>query len=271
MVSETYGILDEMMTLDDITTEQFRRNGFIKIKDVLTPEALNYFEEVTTLAVIEKYNREEAFSINPDLYAKAFQQISNIWEWCEPIRELVFSKRLASLATQLMGTKGVRLYHDQALYKEAGGGITPWHCDQVYWPLSNENTVTAWIPFQDTPMEMGPLGFSKGSHLKKMGREFVISDESEKIISKQVKKLDYFCEPFQLGEVSFHYGFTMHNAPANNTDQARKVMTIIYMDSEMKLIEPKTEAHRADHQRWLPKVKPGELCNSNLNPVIFSI
>ena len=39
-----------------------------------------------------------------------------------------------------MGVAGVRMYHDQALYKEPGGGITPWHVDQVYWPVSNNNT-----------------------------------------------------------------------------------------------------------------------------------
>lgn len=26
---------------------------------------------------------------------------------------------------------GVRIYHDQALFKSPGGGPTPWHCDQV--------------------------------------------------------------------------------------------------------------------------------------------
>ena len=40
------------------------------------------------------------------------------------------------IATELMQTDGARLYHDQALFKEAGGGITPWHADQYYWPLN---------------------------------------------------------------------------------------------------------------------------------------
>jgi hypothetical protein len=40
------------------------------------------------------------------------------------------SRRLAGIAAQLMGVDSVRLYHDQALFKESGGGRTPWHCDQ---------------------------------------------------------------------------------------------------------------------------------------------
>jgi hypothetical protein len=37
-----------------------------------------------------------------------------------------------------MEVEGVRLYHDQALFKEAEGGITPWHADHtigLYQPL----------------------------------------------------------------------------------------------------------------------------------------
>ena len=40
-------------------------------------------------------------------------------------------------------SKSVRLYHDQALFKEAGGGITPWHQDQHYWPLDTDRTITS--------------------------------------------------------------------------------------------------------------------------------
>ena len=70
------------------------------------------------------------------------------------MKSLVFSKRIAHIAQQLMEVDSVRLYHDQALYKEASGGITPWHCDQQYWPLASDKTVTAWIPLQATPLEM---------------------------------------------------------------------------------------------------------------------
>jgi Phytanoyl-CoA dioxygenase (PhyH) len=59
-----------------------------------------------------------------------------------------------------MGAKGVRMCHDQALYKEAGGGFTPWHADQYCWPLSTQNISTVWIPFQHTPLEMGPLSLA---------------------------------------------------------------------------------------------------------------
>ena len=107
-------------------------------------------EKVTELSTEHRPLQER------DTYGKAFVQVTNIWTRCEVVKELVFSPRLARVAAELMGVSGARLYHDQALYKEPGGGPTPWHVDQVYWPLATEKTCTVWIPLQDTPLAMGP-------------------------------------------------------------------------------------------------------------------
>ena len=63
----------------------------------------------------------------------------------------MFSRRLAGVAAKLLGVYAVRLYHDQALYKEPGGGIIPWHADQYYWPLSSDRCVTIWLPLDGPP------------------------------------------------------------------------------------------------------------------------
>ena len=69
------------------------------------------------------------------------------------------------------------------LYKEPGGGITPAHADQYYWPLASDRTITAWVPLQPVPVEMGPLGFYARSQSVAFGRDLGISDESEDKIS----------------------------------------------------------------------------------------
>ena len=107
------------------------------------------------------------------------------------MKSFVYSKRLAQIAAQLMETSGVRLYHDQALFKEPGGGFTPWHADQYYWPLATNKTITAWIPMQETPLEMGPLEFSAKSFRLHGGRELKISDNSEQVISRKLRLNDF--------------------------------------------------------------------------------
>jgi ectoine hydroxylase-related dioxygenase (phytanoyl-CoA dioxygenase family) len=124
-------------------------------------------------------------------YGKAFLQLFNLWREDEVVKQLIFSKRLAKIAADLMQTQGIRLYHDQALFKEGGGGITPWHADQYYWPLETDKTVTAWIPLQATPLQLGPLEFSAGSHQVIEGRELEIGDESETAMQQRLRVTDF--------------------------------------------------------------------------------
>ena len=257
------------LTPDQI--EFYKKYKFIKLKDVLDIETLEYFNRVISLQVNEM-NREQTVLEERSTYGKAFLQLFNLWRENALIKELVFSKRLAKIATDLMQIDGVRLYHDQALFKEAGGGITPWHADQYYWPLNSDKTVTAWIPLQATPLEMGPLEFSAGSHEIVEGRELEIGDESEVMIQKSLRATDYkhIIEPFDIGEVSFHSGWIFHRAGANITNEMRKVMTIIYMDKDMILKNPDNKNQENDWKTWCPGAKIGEIIQTPLNEIIYS-
>jgi ectoine hydroxylase-related dioxygenase (phytanoyl-CoA dioxygenase family) len=205
------------------------------------------------------------------LYDQAFIQVCNLWTRDDRVREIAFSKRLARIAAELLGTRGVRMWHDQALYKEPSGSFTPWHVDQQYWPMANPNSITAWIPLQPVPMEMGPLCFGRGSHRKHIGRDLEISSESEELIRAEVKKqkIDEVQEPFELGDVSYHLGWTLHRAGPNTTPTPRRVFTIIYMDVDMRLAQPKNKNQQHDWETWTPSTHVGEIMDDQLNPVLY--
>lgn len=249
----------------------YQKNRYIKLKEVLNQETLAYYNEVITEQV-DRMNQEQTALEDRTTYGKAFLQLFNLWLENPKIKELIFSKRIAKIAADLMEVNGVRLYHDQALFKEAGGGITPWHADQYYWPLETDKTVTAWIPLQATPLEMGPLEFSAGSHTIVEGRELEIGDESEEFLQKKLRVTDFqhVVEPFDVGEISFHSGWVFHRAGANVTNAMRKVMTIIYMDQDMKLKNPENKNQIHDWNTWCPGAKIGEIIDSPINPVLYS-
>ena len=258
-------------SLSNDQIEFYQKNRFIKLKSVLNSETVEYFNAVISQQV-DEMNQEETTLEERSTYGKAFLQLFNLWLENSIVKELIFSKRLAKIAADLMVVNGVRLYHDQALFKEAGGGITPWHADQYYWPLETDKTVTAWMPLQATPLEMGPLEFSAGSHTIVEGRELEIGDESEAFIQKKLRVTDFkhVIEPFDIGEISFHSGWVFHRAGANNTDEMRKVMTIIYMEKDMLLKSPENSNQIHDWNTWCPGAKVGEVINSPINPVLFS-
>ena len=270
MPSNVRSVLDEPFLLSTEQINFFRQNGFVKLKNVLSPEAIAYLN-ATISDEVQRLNTQHLPLEERDTYGKAFLQIMNIWTKSEPVKEIVFSKRLAKIASDLLGISGVRLYHDQALYKEPQGGITPWHADQYYWPLANDATVTVWIPLQETPLEMGPLEFSSQSFKLTTGRDKEIGDESQQMLNETLDKegFKHVIEPFEIGEVSFHRGWLFHRAGANNTDKMRGVMTMIYMDKDMILKQPENKNQLVDWETWCPGAQIGKQIDTPINPVLY--
>lgn len=261
--------VDAVYTISREQIAFYQEFGYIKLKHILSPELLEHYRAIIHDRVAEL--SQDALPIEQrDTYGKAFLQIMNLWTRSPEVKQFVFGKRLASIAAQLMGTTGVRIYHDQALYKEAGGGITPWHADQYYWPVDSDRTITVWVPLQFTPHEMGPLIFSEKSHRLQLGRDLEISDESEMTLKQALDSFSVNNSTYDLGDVSFHAGWTFHRAGANTTDKPREVMTMIYMDEHIRLAEPKNKNHMADMERWMPGLKIGDKLESYLNPVLYS-
>lgn len=264
-------ILDKDYTLSTAQIEFYKTNQYIKLKNVLDSDILSQYNHLFSTIVADIQSKASSDK-SSDAYSNSFIQCFNLWRESEDVQSFVFSKRLASIATQLMCVSGVRLYHDQALFKQGGGDITPWHADQHYWPLASDAAVTAWIPLQAVPQSMGPLEFAGGSHQLISGRELSISDESETIIEQYIQEGGYTTDrtSFDLGEVSFHSGWVYHRAGANQTTETRKVMTIIYMDQDIKLKKPENRSQENDRQQWCPGVEVGSVIDSPLNPVLYS-
>jgi hypothetical protein len=262
--------LDTPYELPSDAPSRFEDDGFVRLSGVLDAETVEHYEPVITDQVIE-LNTMHLPLEERDTYSKAFLQVENLWEHGGAVRELVFSQRLAKLAADLLGVDGVRLYHDQALYKESGGGVTPWHADQYYWPLATDRVCTLWLPLQETTSEMGPLAFAAGSHRFSFGRDLPISDESEEKLAAALEEQRFRVvdEPFLLGDASFHFGWTFHHASPNTAPNPRRVMTIIYMDAAMTVAEPTNRNQHADLNRWMPGAVPGEAPDTPLNPILY--
>lgn len=264
-------LLDQPYELAADVVRRFGEEGFVKLRGVLDADTIAHFEPEITKSLLDRNTQHTPVEERKSTYQRAFLQVENLWQSNAAVKELVFAPRLARIATELLGTSGVRLFHDQALYKEPGGGITPWHADQYYWPFSSDRVCTVWIPLQETPMEMGPLSFSVGSHHFEFGRDMEISDASEAALQRALSEQGFrhVNEPYELGEVSFHLGWTFHRAQPNRSDQPRRVMTIIYMDKDIVVSQPANDAQRGDLANALSGAAPGSVPNGPLNPILY--
>jgi ectoine hydroxylase-related dioxygenase (phytanoyl-CoA dioxygenase family) len=262
-IDRSYGLTGEQIGA-------FRRDGFIRLKQVFTPDQLARFsDEITRLTIA--LNTQTVPLEERSTYDRAFLQVMNLWEQGGLVRDFVFGRRLARIAADLLEVDAVRLYHDQSLHKEPGGGITPAHADQYYWPFESDRAITAWVPLQPVSDEMGPLAFYSGSQSVELGRDMPISDTSEQTITEAMQRQGFpvVTAPFELGEVSFHLGWTFHRAGENRSADPRSVMTVIYIDRDMRLRAPSNSHQQHDWEQWCPGAVVGEVIDTPKNPVLF--
>jgi ectoine hydroxylase-related dioxygenase (phytanoyl-CoA dioxygenase family) len=259
---------DYALTKDQI--DQFQQNGHVLLRNLATSDEVNFYRKAI-LDGVEKLNTERRKMEDRDTYGKAFLQIFNLWRQNEVLRNFVLAKRFAHVAAKLMGVDRVRLYHDQALFKEPGGGHTPWHQDQYYWPLDTNNTVTMWMPLIDINSDMGIMKFASGTHTLGSVTSKEISDDSEGFFDDFVRDNKYKVQgatAMSAGDATFHAGWTLHNAPGNKSPKMREVMTIIYFADKTRVLKPDHDHRKKDHEVWLMSVPPGQLAESELNPLI---
>lgn len=263
--------LDYFKELPEALVREFRDNGHTLTRGLLNPSEVSAYHDIIVEAA-HSYNTEKRKIEDRDTYGKAFLQVMNLWRSDERVRKFVMAKRFGKIAADLMGVSNVRIYHDQALFKEAGGGHTPWHQDQYYWPVDTKNTITMWMPLVDITIDMGMLTFASGSHKKGNVFDFEISDKSESFYTGYVKDQQFIisrANEMKAGDATWHYGYTMHSAPANNSGVMREVMTIIYLADGARITQPKNQWQDADLKTWMMDLPVGSVVDTELNPLVL--
>lgn len=247
--------------------EQFRRDGFVVVPDLITADELDKFGAAVDRAVQDRKRNDHRALTEKSPYEQSFMQCINLWEDHPDVLPLTFHRRIAEAAALLIGVPALRLWHDQALYKEPGGRYTEPHQDQPYWPMDETDTLTAWVPFDGSTKETGCMGYVPGSHRAGL-RQFVnifTADESVKILEDpKISGVPPVYVEVPRGSVAFHHGLTVHMAKPNKSNRMRRVHTMIYFRDGA--IRTKPYVHPSVDR---PGIKVGEAIDSDLTPLVW--
>ncbi len=270
MITDTLPSLTTAYPVGDDEVTAYRRDGHVRLQQVATrAEAAAYRTHVA--AAVERLSTETRPLADRDSYGMAFLQVMNLWRHDENVARFVMASRFADVAARLLGAPRVRLYHDQALFKEPGGGYTPWHQDAMYWPLDGSRCLTMWMPLVDITPSHGGLAFATGSHVEGPLSDIGISDASQEhfdvLLGERGLTVD---EPVAMraGDASFHSGWTVHKALGNTSTQMREVMTVIWFADGLRVLQPANPAQVGDLASWLPGLAPGDVAASPTNPAL---
>src|SRR5579863_5678079 len=144
----TDATMDLRADLDDLIF-QFRRDGFVRAPGVYESDEVDLFRAAVDAAVATRKRNDQRRLEEKTPYEQSFIQCEYLWEDFPAVRALAFHPKVAGLAAALLGAQRVRMWHDQALYKEPGGRETDAHQDYAYWPIAEPDAITAWMPLVD--------------------------------------------------------------------------------------------------------------------------
>src|ERR1700749_5073836 len=197
----------------------FQQNGFVVIEDFLSPAELEHWRQAVTDAVRNRNGVKipgtdiktgESDGINEDAayYGKVFDQLLNLWQTDEAVKELMLDERLGKMAADLAGADGIRIWHDQALIKKPWANPTSWHLDTPYWSFSDRRALSIWVALDDATYENGCLFFIPGSYHNTTFENPGIGKNMGAIFTTypQLKTAKSIAAPMKAGSCSFHNG-----------------------------------------------------------------
>lgn len=257
------------MNVSDSLIRTFSEEGYVVVPDLLTEiERRLYASRVSAAVSFRKRHDRRALN-QKTAYEQSFIQCMNLWEDFPDIRPLTFHPKITAAAAALLGVPAIRLWHDQALFKEPSGRQTDLHQDFPYWTMNETETITAWIPFDGSTAENGCMGYIPGSHRTGQLRFVNIFRAGKEDLEEQARDLltgsiRYVEVP--PGCVSFHHGLTAHAALPNQTDRTREVHTMIFFRDGI------TRSASGNHFAVdRAGIKPGEPIRSAVTPVAWPL
>jgi phytanoyl-CoA hydroxylase len=258
----------------------YQQNGFVVIENFLNIEELSLWRTAVSEAINErdgqkipgktgKVGEDDGINKDSEYLSKVFDQMINLWQTNTKVKELMFDPKIGEMAAKLAGVDGIRIWHDQALFKRPWANPTSWHLDTPFWSFSNRDALSIWVALDDATLENGCLFFIPGSHKLTSFENPGIGKNMDSIFSvyPQLVTASSVAAPMKAGSCSFHNGLTIHGAHANMTAGSRRAMTCAYMPDGSTFNG--IQNILSDEQ--VHKLQVGDLLNDNeQTPFIYS-
>jgi ectoine hydroxylase-related dioxygenase (phytanoyl-CoA dioxygenase family) len=219
--------------LSEKQIESYRKNGFLVIENFLDASELIRWQRDTQEAVDQRLCAmgDLTNAGSDEYYRQVFTQCLKLADTHEGMREIIHDPRLGEMAAALAGINGIRIWHDQALFKPPFGNPTAWHLDNPFWSFDSYNAISLWVALDDATLANGCMFYLPGTHLSARFDNVGIGKNISDLftIYPEWKEIEPVGCPCPAGSAVLHHGLVAHGAGANMTNRPIRAMTCAYM------------------------------------------
>lgn len=140
----------------------YKLYGFLIVKNVFDVDSVLSYVSTIWTAIRTETDKQAVRG--------PFITDTNLWMKSKKLSEFILNKKLARLAAELMGVKGVRLYQDKPFFKGPDESNSPPHQDRYGSLIRSEHhkMIAAWMPLSfNISTSTGALLYLPASHRKR--------------------------------------------------------------------------------------------------------
>jgi ectoine hydroxylase-related dioxygenase (phytanoyl-CoA dioxygenase family) len=192
------------------------------------------------------------------------------WRMTSGFHDVLWNPAFVMAASQLLGDKSVRFWHDQLFLKPAEhGGVVAWHQDFSYWTRTTPmQHLTAWVGLDDSSRENGCLQYIPCSHkwglLDKPALTGEMMGLTQYLTEQQIMALnDPVLIEMKKGYATFHHPLLVHGSFKNNSDKPRRAFVLnVFTDGTCSNSDSEMLA-------GVPIIRKGEKMDGQFFPLLF--
>lgn len=264
---EKYRLTDEQVAF-------FNENGYLANIKLLDDEHVAQLNEELDEIKDPAHPKHHLFyefhsneSANPD--AVLFHSLGH-WRITPGFHDVLWTPAFVIAASQLLGNRPVRFWHDQLFWKPARhGGVVAWHQDYSYWTRTKPmQHLTCWVALDDVSKENGCVYYIPKSHKWGLLEKPELAGDMEGInafLNPQQKEEFKNKVPVEMkkGYATFHHPLMVHGSYENKSERSRRAFVLnVFAD------ETKSDTDR-ELLQGVPVIHKGKKMEGQFFPLLF--
>ncbi|WP_255150232.1 phytanoyl-CoA dioxygenase family protein [Halorarius halobius] len=234
--------------LTDAQFEQYQREGYVVVEDLLDGETVEAVtERLREYVTGEREETEFSRMLEPDADVGSFDGEGDPVRKFEGVAmaredevfgDLAFDRRIVDVIQQLQGPN-LTLLRSAAMLKPPGvGSAKKFHQDAAYYPIHPMDHVTVWVALDEATPENGCMQVVPGGHTDGLlGHEAQEYDTDITIAERDYTPEDTVSLPMEPGDVLFQHCLVPHYTAPNDTDDWRRAYILAYMRSRSRFTD----------------------------------
>lgn len=192
------------------------------------------------------------------------------WRISEGFHDVIWNPAFVMAASQLLGNKSVRFWHDQLFCKPAKhGGVVAWHQDYSYWTRTTAmQHLTCWTGLDDASTDNGCLHYIPKSHnwglLEKPELAGNMDGLLASLTAEQKKEFQPIPIELKKGYASFHHPLMVHGSYENKSERSRRAFVLnVFADGTISNTDDEL-------LKGVPIINTGKKMEGKFFPLIYT-